>query len=99
MKWTVQELVDHGMRIEAYCHRSSCNHHRAVDLQLLRDWLGPDAPTMADHLKPLLVCAKCRGKAVGLIYSRDFGGPQMIESWEQAGARAIDRETPLERVF
>jgi hypothetical protein len=37
----------------------------------LRDKLGPDAPAMADDLISKLRCAKCGGKAVGLIYAPD----------------------------
>ncbi|MBZ9894261.1 hypothetical protein LB545_07875 [Mesorhizobium sp. BR1-1-6] len=38
---------------------------------MLKDKLGPDAPAMADDLIPKLRCARCGGKAVGLIYSPD----------------------------
>ncbi|TPM53284.1 hypothetical protein FJ959_22415 [Mesorhizobium sp. B2-2-4] len=71
MRWTVQTLIDGKMHLRAYCHRSSCNHSQDLDLQLLKAKLGPDAPAMADDLIPKLRCARCGGKAVGLIYSPD----------------------------
>ncbi|MGX9576283.1 hypothetical protein [Mesorhizobium sp. f-mel] len=36
-----------------------------------RDRYGPDAAAMADDIIPKLRCARCRGKAVGLIYTPD----------------------------
>ena len=69
--WTFQSLIDHGMHIEAYCQSSACNHHSSIDLEMLRDRFGPDAPAMAHDLKPRLKCAKCGGKNIGLIYSPD----------------------------
>lgn len=67
--WTVQGLIDKRMDVTAYCHNSRCNHHKALDLGMLRDRLGPDAPAMSDDLTPRLRCDKCGGKAVGLIYT------------------------------
>lgn len=67
--WTVQSLIDAGMTVTAHCQRSRCNHHQVLDLHLLKERLGPDAPAMADDLKPKLKCSKCGGKKIGLIYS------------------------------
>lgn len=69
--WTVQSLIDKRMAVTAYCHAVKCNHHQVLDLEKLRDKLGPDAPAMADDLTPKLRCTKCGGKAVGLSYSPD----------------------------
>jgi hypothetical protein len=67
--WTIQSLIDAEMRLDGYCHRSSCGHHSRLDLIKLRDKLGPDAPAMADDLIPKMRCAKCGGKKLGLIYT------------------------------
>ena len=67
--WTVQELIDSDMRLEAYCHDPRCHHHQRLDLAKLRDKLGPDAPAMADDLIPKLKCTRCGGREVGLIYT------------------------------
>ncbi|QKC83297.1 hypothetical protein [Mesorhizobium sp. NZP2077] len=52
-------------------HNRRCHHGDALDLEKIKDKLGPDAPAMADDLIPKLKCAKCGGKQVGLIYSPD----------------------------
>lgn len=70
--WTLQKLMDDGMRVTAYCHDETCHHSAALDLARLCDRLGPDAPAMRDDLAPKLRCQGCdgrRGKGVGLIYS------------------------------
>lgn len=70
-KWTIQSLIDGKMTVTAYCHAVQCGHHQVLDLQKLRDHLGPDAPAMADDLTPKLRCSKCGNKKVGLIYTPD----------------------------
>jgi hypothetical protein len=70
-KWTVQSLIDGKMTVTAYCHAVQCGHHQVLNLEKLRDRLGPDAPAMAVDLEPKLVCSKCRGKKLGLIYAPD----------------------------
>lgn len=67
--WTLQSLIDDGMKVHAYCHVYRCHHNQKLDLEKLRDRFGPDAPAMSDDLVPKLRCAKCGGKKVGLIYS------------------------------
>lgn len=69
--WTVQQLIDEGMTLHAYCHNPRCHHNKRIDLNVLLDKLGPDAPAMADDLAPKMRCEKCKGKAVGLIYAPD----------------------------
>lgn len=59
------------MMLTAHCHRSSCNHSQDLDLEAVKAKLGPDAPAMEDDLIPRMRCAKCGGKAVGLIYAPD----------------------------
>ena len=56
------------------------HHNAAIDLAVLLDRLGPDAPAMADDLVPKLYCEKCRekkrgerGKLIGVIYSPAAG--------------------------
>ena len=56
--WTIQTLIDSHMRV-----------HQQLDLALLRNRLGPDAPAMADDLTPKLKCSRCGGKAIGLTYT------------------------------
>jgi len=70
-QWTIQSLIDGRMTVTAYCHASACNHRHVLDLEKLRDRLGPDASAMHDDLTPKLRCSKCGGKKVGLIYSPD----------------------------
>lgn len=64
--WTVQELIEAGMTLTAYCRN---DHHHAVDLVTLLDRLGPDAPAMATDLLPRLVCSRCGEKAIRITYS------------------------------
>ena len=70
-KWTIQGLIDGHMKLHAYCHARLCFHNQAIDLEVLKAKLGPDAPAMADDLIPKLRCAKCGSKKVGLIYAPD----------------------------
>lgn len=70
-RWTIQSLIDGKMTVTAYCHVSDCHHHQVLDLEKLRDRLGPDAPAMANDLEPKLRCSKCGSKKVGLIYAPD----------------------------
>lgn len=67
--WAVQKLIDDRMEIAVYCQCSACGQHSTLDLELLKEKLGPDAPAMRDDLVPRLRCTKCRGKQVGIIYS------------------------------
>ena len=70
MGWTVQTLIDGNMAIEVYCHNPRC-HHAGLNLRLLKEKLGPDAPAMAFDITEKLRCSKCGGKKLGLIYSPD----------------------------
>jgi hypothetical protein len=67
---TVQELIDGGYKLYAYCHNSRCQHNQMIDLAKLRERLGPDHLTMHDDLVPKLKCSKCGGKQIGLINTR-----------------------------
>jgi len=69
--WTIQSLIDGRMMVHAYCHNPKCRHNQRLDLQAIKQKLGPDAPAMADDLLPKLKCKRCGGKAVGLIYAPD----------------------------
>lgn len=73
-KWTIQELIDDGMSVHAYCHAKSCHHHAEVPLGVLRDRRGPEHPAMADDLERHLKCSKCGGKRLGLIYTPNDDG-------------------------
>lgn len=82
--WTLQSLIDARMTVTAYCHRTSCHHNQVLDLTKLRDRFGPDAPAMTDDLAPKLKCAKCGGKAVGLIYTPDSTPPSGRSAYAKA---------------
>ena len=68
MGWTFQRLIDEKMKLTACCHHAPCNLHQLLDLVKLRDRFGPDAPAKEWDIRP---CSKCRGNAVGLIYTPD----------------------------
>jgi hypothetical protein len=67
--WTIQQLIDDRMTLTAYCHAPMCHHNQRLDINKLRDKLGPDAPAMSDDLVPKLRCTNCGGRKVGLIYT------------------------------
>ena len=67
MAWTVQKLIDDRMTLHASCN--ACHHNRQLDLSVLRERLGPDAPAMAPDLIPRLRCDGCGGRDVTLTYS------------------------------
>lgn len=69
--WIIQGLIEAHMTITAYCQNARCAHHKVLDLDALRDRLGPDAPAMHHDIAPRLRCEKCGGKKVGLIYAPD----------------------------
>lgn len=78
---TIQELIDGGYTLRAYCHNPRCHHNQRLDLYKLRDKLGPDHSTMHADLVPKLSCSKCkgqRGKAIGLILSPPGGKDNAI---------------------
>ena len=64
---TIQDSIDRGETIRAYCHVHLCHHNAVVDMLALRDRLGPDHGAMHDDLTPKLRCTKCGGRKVGLI--------------------------------
>lgn len=66
---TIQEFIETGDRLTAWCQDVKCRHHAVLDMAALRDRLGPDHGAMHDDLVPLLKCSKCRGKKIGLIRS------------------------------
>jgi hypothetical protein len=68
MEWTVQDLIDSDMAIEAYCKRPRCGHW-PVDPEKLKAKLGPSAPAMAVDILRHLVCPKCGGSSITLIYA------------------------------
>ena len=69
MTWTIKNLIDGNMAVTGHCLNSRCNHREELDLAMLQERLGPDAPAMVDDLKARLKCSRCGGKAIGLIYS------------------------------
>lgn len=70
-KWTLQELIDGGMTVHAYCGNSNCGHHKQLDLAMLRNRLGPGHAASQGDLVRVLKCAKCGGRAIRLIYAPD----------------------------
>jgi len=69
--WTVQGLIDARMELHAHCH--DCHHSEPLDLERVRDRLGPDAPAMASDLAPKLRCQRCGSSKAGLIYAPRTG--------------------------
>lgn len=69
MAWTIQTLIDDGMRLNAYCQRPGCGYNAWLDLEALKTRLGPDHPAMVDDLAPRLKCSRCGAKGIGLSYS------------------------------
>lgn len=69
MVWTVQALIDDRMTLHASCN--VCHHNRRLDLVVLRERLGPDAPAMARDLIPRLRCDACGRRDVTLTYVPD----------------------------
>lgn len=64
---TIQDMIDGGYSITAYCHNTRCGHHAVIDLRMTRERLGPDHGAMHDDLVPKLRCARCGGEQIGLI--------------------------------
>lgn len=69
-KNTIQQRIDNGDTVTAWCHNAPhCNHHQVLDLAKLRDRLGPDHGAMHADLAPKLRCSVCGSKSIGLIVS------------------------------
>jgi len=74
---TIQDVIDEGETITAYCHAYLCNNKSVLDMLALRDRFGPDHGAMHDDLVPKLRCTKCGGRKVGVICtpgSKEYGG-------------------------
>lgn len=69
---TIQDAIDAGERLEAWCHSPRCGHHAYLDLIKLREKLGPDHGAMHDDLVYKLRCAKCGGRKIGLIVHPNY---------------------------
>lgn len=69
--WTIQELINDGMYVTAYCENPQCRHNAELDLEALRDRLGPDHPAMRWDILPKLVCSKCGGRNLDLKCAPD----------------------------
>lgn len=67
MGWTVRTMIETGHILSAACHARGCHHFARIDLEALRDTIGPDASTMAPDLVPRLRCSRCGGRDIGLI--------------------------------
>lgn len=80
MSNSIQQRIDWGHTMHVYCHNPKCQHRSTLDLLKLRDRLGPDHGALSDDLMPHLVCSKCGGRKIGLIYGPD--------SYETAAGRA-----------
>ncbi len=64
--WTVQAMIDNRMTVRASCRN---NHVRRIDLDVLKERLGPQAAAMAADLIPRLICSSCGEQAIGMTYS------------------------------
>jgi hypothetical protein len=67
MSETIQHFIDSGDRSEAWCHNPKCGHHAFLDMEKLRDKLGPDHGALYTDLAHMLRCSKCGGKEVGML--------------------------------
>jgi hypothetical protein len=82
-KWTLQQLVDEGYTVTAYCHR--CHHNGPLDLKRLAAKLGPDHPAMHDDLVGITHCGKCREvKKMGFVFqpASRTGNPFNGSGWK-----------------
>lgn len=70
---TLQDAIDLGQTITAWCHNPKCAHHAELDLRELRDRFGPDHGAMHDDLVPKLRCMKCGGKLTRLTITSGAG--------------------------
>lgn len=80
---TIQDVIDSGDTIRAYCHAHLCNHSAVLDMIALRDRFGPDHGAMHDDLVPKLRCLRCGGKKVGIISTpgtKEYGGNPYLKS-------------------
>lgn len=77
---TIQDAINSGDSIWAWCYRTLCGHGTRLDLLALRDRLGPDHGVMHDDLAPKLRCTKCngvRGRDIGIRITpgtKEYGG-------------------------
>ena len=75
MAWTLQTLIDANLWVHAYCGEDT-SHNKKVDLEGLRDRLGPDAPAMAWDLAARLKCPFCGSKRITFTYTPNRTGPE-----------------------
>lgn len=67
--WTVQLLIDCDIVVVARCPHPACENQQALNLESLKDKLGPDAQAMHGDLAPKMRCTKCGNKSIALSYS------------------------------
>ena len=67
--WTVQLLIDCEIAVTARCRHPACENQQNLNLEALKDKLGPDAYAMHGDLAPKMRCAKCGNKGISLSYS------------------------------
>jgi hypothetical protein len=66
-------MIEHGYTLRANCHDPLCFHSQQLDLERLKERLGPDHSTMHDALTPKLRCSKEIGLTVSPPYGRSLG--------------------------
>ena len=79
--WTFRKLIEKDFRLSAACKAPLCHHMVQLDLQALGERLGMDHSAMHDDLTPLLRCAKCGSKNVGLILHPPSGSDDALKGW------------------
>ena len=52
MGWTLRKLIAGKTTVAAYCQNPRCHHTEKLNLEAIRDRLGPDAPAMSGDLLP-----------------------------------------------
>lgn len=81
-KQTIQQFLDSGDTYSIWCHNPRCGHHAKLDMEKLRDRLGPDHGSLHDDIIHMFRCSKCQGKELGL--QRQPKGNEQRNSYAKA---------------
>lgn len=82
---TIRGTAYLGYTIRGHC--AACHHHELLDLEALARRLGPEHGALHDDLVPLLKCAKCGSKRIGIRLGGNArtGHPEALEDdWPPA---------------
>lgn len=76
---TLQDCLDHDMRIWANCARPNCGHGVELDIAKLIERFGPDYSYIGDdRLRNSLRCARCghKGGTLAVAHRRLVSGDE-----------------------